>query len=43
MNEEGIVITATASTATGLRIMLYAVLISGGILPRDALERAIQV
>ena len=44
MNKDGIVITTTTNTAAGLRIVLYAELINGGgVLTKDALEKAIQV
>ena len=43
MNKDGIVITTTTNTAAGLRIILYAVLINGGVLSKDALGTAIQV
>ena len=43
VNKDGIVITTTTNTAAGLRIILYAVLINGGVLSKDALGTAIQV
>ena len=44
VNKDGIVITTTTNTAAGLRIVLYAELINGGgVLTKDALEKAIQV
>ena len=43
VNKDGIVITTTTNTAAGLRIILYAELINGGVLTKDALEKAIQV
>ena len=43
VNKDGIVITTTTNTASGLRIILYAELINGGVLTKDALETAIQV